>query len=94
MPEFMDPDLMQLVKAIVLVVGFVISSTFFWLGWKIYRYRGWDNLHHHYIYVPKVDRRTNRRILVPRLPDWIIDEILATPPKPFRKVGHLGHIGQ
>jgi hypothetical protein len=87
MPEFTEPELMELAKAIVLIVGVVISSAFFWLGWRIYRSHEWENRHNYITYKSVVDSQTNQWVLVPCLTDGAIDEILAPRPQPFQQIG-------
>lgn len=86
MPEFMEPELMELVKAIVLIVGTIVASTLFWIAFAL-RSQEWENLHKYITYKPAVDRRTNQWVLVPCLSDEAIDEILASRPRPFQQIG-------
>jgi hypothetical protein len=85
MPEFTRPELMELIKAVVLIAGTVVACTLFWIG-NALRSPEWENSHKYIQYRPAVNLQTRQWVIVPYLSDEAIEEIVSPDPPPMYRV--------
>lgn len=71
---------LEIARALALIVGGVVGTTFFWVGWKLYKNRGlWRNRHNS-IYqktVLAVSLKTGQWVIYRTLNDYFLDELLS-----------------